>query len=118
MVKIIVKDIASNWISFYSLEASDEANDFEWAEIEMDYLSTCNPKKCWEVILEILHQTENEHCLSRLSIGPFESVLFHHSDLILSLIRVEVKKNPKFKKVFAGALQEAVSDEEWDKIFK
>ncbi len=120
MVKISVEAIANDWISYYSLEDSDQEKNFEWAEQELSDLTLSNPKKCWKIILKILHQTENEHCLSILAIGPFESLLLHHSDLMLDLVRVKAREDPKFNKVFSDAneIHKSVSDEEWDNIFK
>lgn len=120
MVKINVEEIANDWISYYSLEGSDQANSFEWAEQEMSSLALFNPKKCWEVILKILHQTDNENCLAMLAVGPFESLLLHHSELMLNLVKIKAKEDRKFNKTFSdsGELQETITEEEWAEIFR
>ncbi len=117
MVHIDISTLVNDWISYSSLNMEDEeAKQYEWAMFELMDIVFENPKRAWDITLEIVSRSDNEGVLIAASVGPLENMLHTHTDPILSWIRKEASGNPKFRGILEYIWQDVIPDEEWDKI--
>ena len=110
-------ELAKNWISLQVLDqASSEAQALMWAAEEVNLLALRSPKECWDIILEIIEQTDDEWILTNVAAGPLENLLALNSEAVISFVEIEVRSNEKLKSILSGIWKNLIPDEIWERI--
>ncbi len=112
--------LAKDWIAYQKIndKESHEAKKYEWAIFQFWDMVLLSPALSWEVILEVINQTDDEHILANLAAGPLESLLAEHPKVAIKWVEREMVKSPKFKNLLLGVWQNLIPGEEWEKIQK
>jgi len=87
-----------------------------WASIELDLLCMDAPEQCWEIILSILAETNDEWVLTNLAAGPVESLMASHGDLAISWVEREAVRSSAFRELLGGVWRNLISDDVWRRI--
>jgi hypothetical protein len=112
-------NLAKYWIEYQSLpHDSVESKKLEWAMLEERDLLYKNPKECFNFILEVLRQTDDEWVLANLAAGPLESLLAHNPYDAIEWVAEESFRNPKLKKILCGVWQNLMPDDVWQRLQK
>ncbi len=111
-------NLAKDWIAYQKIEDKEslEAKKYEWAVFRFWKIILLSPDACWETILEIINQTDDEFILANLAAGPIESLLAQHSNVVIKWIEEEVNKNQKLKNLLSDIWKNSIPDEEWKRI--
>jgi hypothetical protein len=75
-----------------------------------------SPADLWEVILEVLRQTEDKEVLAVLAAGPLEDYLGKCGESVIERVEAQAAADPKFKHLLGGVWKNAMSDEVWRRV--
>ena len=72
----------------------------EWTT-EMELIDDAvrnRPDEAWELILELIMQSPDEHVLSNIAAGPLEDLLSLHGDAIIDRVELGAERNLQFRR--------------------
>lgn len=119
IIKMKNIELAKYWIELQNLPRdTHEADELMWAAFEVMNLSDHNPQKCFDFILEVLSQTDNEWVLTNLAAGPLEDLLSQHPNEGILLVEKEISRNTKLKHILQGVWQNMMPEETWQRLQK
>lgn len=112
------KSFINAWIKLQKIDDQDSsaAKFLMWSGVVFLDLADKCPEKCWELILMVLEQTDDDDVLGMLASSPIEEMLANHPKKAIIWVEDEAKINPKFKAVLSGVWKNAIPDEEWERL--
>lgn len=124
-VEVVMKDkgLVAAWIRRYEdLEqtgsgTTDEGENFAPYQA-MDAIVLHDPNRAFDVIVQILENTQNEFVLSNLAAGPLEDLLVRHGIIIIDRVERQAKFDDRFRDLLAGVWRNAISEEVWQRVEK
>ena len=75
-----------------------------------------DPHIALQIVIKILHKTNDETILENLAAGPLETLLRYHCADTIDTIEDEANKDNRFKWLLAGVWQNKISDDLWLRI--
>lgn len=112
-------DLVSAWIQLQRLpQDSSEASSLMWAAEDFNLMSITSPDECWQIILMVIEQTDDDWVLTNLAAGPLENLLAMHSDQAIEWIEGEVKKNSRLRDILDGVWKNLIPDDVWSRLTK
>lgn len=87
-----------------------------WVAEEFNLRALRSPAECWELILEVVSQTDDKWVLTNLAAGPLESLLSHHPNEAIDWIEREAWKSPTFRELLDDVWQNLMPDEIWERL--
>jgi hypothetical protein len=110
-------ELAKHWIELQKLPRNTpEAETLMWVAFVVIDMSDNNPDKCFDFIVEVLKQTDDEWVLANLAAGPLESMLVKHPEEGLALIEKEIVRLPELKYILQGVWQNLMAEETWQHL--
>lgn len=112
-------ELVSAWIKLQQLpQDSSAAQHLMWAATEINLLALESPKECWEVVMRIFKETDDEWVLTNLAAGPIESLLSINGDYVIPLIQKEAVSNEGFRNMLKGVWRSAIPEDVWKRLDK
>ena len=95
---------------------SKENEALAWADRRINALSFHSPKKCWEVVLDIVSATDDEWVLTMLGVGPIEDMLSSYPEETIAMIERDAPQNSKLRYALANVWQSDTPDDVWNRL--
>lgn len=114
-------ELVAAYIARYEGMYSKQEDIFEkneinyWAYEKMCQLVKSSPTKALEVIIKILHSTEDEFVLSNLAAGPLEDLLRFHGAAVLENLVVYARQDNRFINLLTQ-VDKVVPNDIWKRI--
>lgn len=117
MTEAEVIDLAQRWINLQRVpQDSPEAKELMRAAVQVNMLALRQPQECWDVVMKVFSETDDEWVLTNLGAGPIESLLARHADKIVPLLESEARKSERFRGVLSNVWKNLMSDEVWQRL--
>ena len=88
---------------------------FEAWEIVNDLVFN-DPEKAWQILLEMIQETDDKSYLSFLGAGPLEDLLVYHGKNFIERIENEAKHNKNFLFALKCVWQNNMLPKIWNKV--
>ena len=73
-----------------------------WAEETFQKVVHSDPELTWELILQVIRNTDKPDVLGMLAAGPLEDLVNYHGGLFIDRIEETAKRDDKFREVLDG----------------
>ena len=105
-------NLKEKWIEYTKTE--DESLFDAWETLNT--LVSEQPQEAWEVILEILEETNSDNIIANLAAGPLENLLSEHGETFIAEVELKARQNPKFTKLILGVWEGGMSKDIWSRV--
>jgi hypothetical protein len=88
----------------------------DWASAAVYDLTYHDPNRLWTIIKALVAAAPDENALSYIGAGPLEDLLSKYGERFIELIEQQAAVDAKFRFCLAGAWQNRMSDELWQRV--
>ena len=93
-----------------------DRSDTRWVEEKLYEVRFHAPVDLWEVILAVVHRTDDMDVLGILAAGPLENFLVDCGDKAIERVEALAAADHKFKHLLGGVWRNSMSDDLWRRI--
>ena len=86
-----------------------------WTWEKLDQLVRNEPETAWDIILEVMNNTEDEFTLSCLAAGALEDLIRRHGARFIDRIERQAKSDARFRELLCGVWRGS-TPEVWARI--
>ena len=110
-------NLAKSWIQLQGVsQESEQAQELMWAAVRLNRLALSAPSECWDIVLDIINQTNDDWVLTNVAAGPLENLMALHSDEVINWIEKEARSNSKLKKLLSGVWKNLIPSDAWVRL--
>jgi hypothetical protein len=117
--------LVASWIEHHTVEyrwdddhvlRKERGADQFWAWEKLEEIVRNDPALGWDVILQIVSESNNESVLGNLAAGPLEDLIAWHGAKFIERVEAQARRDNRFREVLAGVWQNETPHDVWARV--
>ncbi len=97
---------------------SNAADSLMWASNDLTTKAITQPQDCWDLIVQISKETNDDWVLTNLASGPLETLLASHPHTVIEQLEAAARDDRKIRFLVTNLWQNLIPDDVWARLQK